>query len=98
MNERQSDDVLKGRIIAMRSMIAQFSNEIEQIEGNLKSRADRKLCPVSRWKPPSKIYLFDMDGRRSGAEIVWCDDPEPDNTKRDVWEYQLVKRVRHAKY
>lgn len=36
-NTEQSCDVLKGRIIAMRSMIAQFENEIKQLEGNLRS-------------------------------------------------------------
>lgn len=38
----QSNDVLRGRIIAMRSMIAQFENEIKQLEGNLCSRGLRR--------------------------------------------------------
>ena len=38
----QSDDMLKGRIIAMRSMIAQFENEIKQLESNLKLRECNK--------------------------------------------------------
>ena len=45
-SERQSDDMLKGRIIAMKSMIAQFTNEIEQLESNLKSRQSRRICPA----------------------------------------------------
>lgn len=40
----QSDDMLRGRIVAMKSMIRQFQNEIMQLESNLRSR-DRLRGP-----------------------------------------------------
>lgn len=46
-HEIQSDDMLRGRIAAMKSMIAQFQNEIKQLEGNLESRAMRKKSEPS---------------------------------------------------
>lgn len=42
-------------------------------------------------EPPKTIYLFDM-----GEGFVWCDDPEPDYEKRDVWEYKLVRKSHHV--
>lgn len=38
MSSIQSDDMIKGRVLAMRSMIAQFQNEISQLEDSLRHR------------------------------------------------------------
>lgn len=43
----QSDDMLRGRIVAMKSMIQQFQNEIMQLESNLQAR-DRLRGPKFR--------------------------------------------------
>jgi len=41
--------------------------------------------------PPKTIYLFDM-----AEGFVWCDVPEPDYEKRNVWEYKLVRKSHDA--
>lgn len=84
---RQSDDMLRGRIIAMRSMIAQFENEIKQIEGNLASRQYRAKEERNKQLRPTLADLL-----KQAAERVKSMTPEEleamESAQRKSWTRQ----------